>query len=368
MSTLSTFGLPSFLPIPDEFGKAAYQMFQTGKSGLFLAHKNLSGRLGDLIAPERSKHVQPLSQEILDQFNQDRLALLDEDWQDAQDGIYPVSLLFDDSLQDFFRYYPVLWFDLIKTCEMVRDRQFQSFSPEIDKEGYPTYYLQNFHYQVDGYLSEMSANLYDIQVEILFNGVADAMRRRILKPLKQYLGTMTDVAPRQLRVLDVACGTGRTLKMLRETLPKVSLFGTDLSPTYLSKANQLLSQIPGELPQLLQANAETLPYIDNCFHGITCVYLFHELPGAVRQTVIDECFRVTKPGGVFIISDSVQKLDSPELEIMMENFPAMFHEPYYRHYTTDDLILRLQNAGFENIQVTKRLVSKYWIAYKPSEH
>ena len=156
--------------------------------------------------------------------------------------------------------------------------------------------------------------------------------------------------------------------MLRETLPKASLFGTDLSPTYLSKANQSLSQIPGELPQLLQANAEHLPYIDNFFHGITCVYLFHELPAAVRQTVIDECFRVTKPGGVFIISDSVQKLDSPELEVMMENFPAMFHEPYYRHYTTDDLTLRLENAGFENIQVTKHLVSKYWIAHKSSEH
>ena len=367
MSTLATLGLPPFLPVPEELSKTAYKIFQTGKSGVFLAHKNLSGRLGDLIAPQRNQKVQPLPQEILDKFNQDRLALLDEDWQDAQDGIYPVSLLFDDSLQEFFRYYPLLWFDLVKTCEMVRDRQFQRFSPEIDKEGYPDYYLQNFHYQVDGYLSEMSANLYDIQVEILFNGVADAMRRRILKPLKQSLATIKDVAPRQQRVLDVACGTGRTLKTLRETLPKISLFGTDLSPTYLSKANQLISQIPGELPQLLHANAENLPYKDNFFHGITCVYLFHELPAAVRQTVIDECFRVTKPGGIFIISDSVQKLDSPELEIMMENFPNMFHEPYYRHYTTDDLTLRLEKSGFENIQVTNRLVSKYWIAQKPKK-
>ena len=173
MSTLSTLGLPPFLPIPDQVGKAAYKMFQTGKSGLFLAHKNLSGKLGDWIAPERGKNVQPLSQEILDKFSRDRLALLDEDWEDAQKGIYPMNLLFDDSLQDFVRYYPALWFDLIKTCEMVRDRQFQSFASEIDQEGYPDYYLQNFHYQVDGYLSEMSANLYDIQLEILFNGVAD---------------------------------------------------------------------------------------------------------------------------------------------------------------------------------------------------
>ena len=97
--------------------------------------------------------------------------------------------------------------------------------------------------------------------------------------------------------------------------------GTDLSPAYLRKANQLLSQIPGELPQLLQANAEELPYLDNYFHGVTCVFLFHELPPAVRQQVIEQCFRVTKPGGVFVICDSIQVSDSPDMKPVMESFP-----------------------------------------------
>ena len=73
-----------------------------------------------------------------------------------------------------------------------------------------------------------------------------------------------------------------------------------MSPTYLRKANELLSQIPGELPQLLQANAEELPYVDDYFHAVTSVFLFHELPASVRQTVIEQCFRVTKPGGVLL--------------------------------------------------------------------
>ncbi len=75
--------------------------------------------------------------------------------------------------------------------------------------------------------------------------------------------------------------------MIRATLPNASLFGTDLSPAYLRKANQLLSEIPGELPQLLQANAEELPYRDSYFHGVTCIFLFHELPPVVRQRVIE---------------------------------------------------------------------------------
>ena len=34
----------------------------------------------------------------------------------------------------------------------------------------PDYYLQNFHYQSDGYLIVESAQLYDYQVEVLFTG------------------------------------------------------------------------------------------------------------------------------------------------------------------------------------------------------
>ena len=58
------------------------------------------------------------------------------------------------------------------------------------------------------------------------------------------------------------------------------------------------------------------------FHAVSCVFLFHELPAAARQRVIEEAFRVTKPGGVFVICDSMQMLDSPEFEAMMGEFPG----------------------------------------------
>ncbi|MGL6337646.1 MAG: class I SAM-dependent methyltransferase, partial [Waterburya sp.] len=291
--------------------------------------------------------------------------LEEQDWQDAQRGLYPSSLLFDNPWSDFFRYYPEVWLDMFKIWSRLQKKEYQRFDQSIDQEGYPNYYLQNFHYQTDGYLSDMSANLYDLQVEILFNGAADAMRRRILAPLKQGLQTFSHLPPQQIKVLDIACGTGRTLKMIRAALPKVSLCGTDLSPAYLRKANQLLSEIPGELPQLLQANAEKLPFLDNYFQGLTSVFLFHELPASARQEVINEAFRILQPGGVFVICDSMQAIDSPDFQVMMNNFPAIFHEPYYRHYTTDNLEERLTTAGFTNIEVTNHFVSKYWTAYKP---
>jgi len=64
-------------------------------------------------------------------------------------------------------------------------------------------------------------------------------------------------------------------------------------------------------------------------------FFFHELPGAVRQRVIEQCFQ-TQPGGVFVICDSIQVSDSPEMMPVMESFHETFHEPYYRHYINDD--------------------------------
>lgn len=351
--------------VPDSLTKLAYQGLQEGKKVFGFLHKQVSDRLTTTVVPEQQGKSQPLSPEILEKLQVKLKKLEEQDWQDAQQGVYPSSLLFDNPWSDFFRYYPELWLDMFKIWSRLQKKEYQRFDQSIDQDGYPNYYLQNFHYQTDGYLSDMSANLYDLQVEILFNGAADAMRRRILAPLKQGLQAFSHLPPQQLKVLDIACGTGRSLRMIRGALPKAALFGTDLSPAYLRKANQLLSEIPGELPQLLQANAEKLPYLDNHFQGLTSVFLFHELPASARQEVINEAFRVLQPGGVFIICDSMQVIDSPDFQTMMNNFPAIFHEPYYRHYTTDNLEERLTTAGFTKIEVTNHFVSKYWTAYKP---
>ncbi|MBD3883368.1 class I SAM-dependent methyltransferase [Phormidium tenue FACHB-886] len=343
--------------------KLAYQTFQQGKSYFGLAHKTISTQLLNWVAPDAKQEVEPITAEMLMLLQQRMQALLDRDWQDAELGIYPESVLFDNPWEDFFRYYPQVWLDMPKIWERISGKRYQQFPTNVRTEGYPSYYVQNFHHQTDGYFSDYSANLYDLQVEILFNGTADPMRRRTLPPLKHGLEVF-DIPAHQVRVLDVACGTGRTIRQIRAMLPEASLHGVDLSPAYLRKANQLLSEIPGELPQLIQANAEELPYLDNYFHGVTSVFLFHELPPEARQRVIDQCYRVLQPGGVFVICDSIQMSDSPEMAPAMRNFSAMFHEPYYRHYTMDNLEERLEKAGFVSVQTDVHFMSKYWIARK----
>ena len=350
-----------FITMPDTLTKFAYQTFQQSKQAFGLTHKTLTNRLREVISPVEPGRMAKVPESVLMLLKQRLDALIEVDWDDAEAGVYPKSLLFDNPWDDFFKYYPMMVLDTPGVWERSKNKQYQQFDTDISTEGYPSYYVQNFHHQTDGYLSDMSANLYDLQVEILFNGAADPMRRRILAPLKQHIHGSGASKP---KVLDVACGTGRALKMIRDTLPQVSLYGVDLSPTYLRKANELLSKDMGTLPQLIQANAEALPYLDNYFEATVSVFLFHELPADVRQTVINECYRVTKPGGVLIICDSIQKLDNPAFAPMMDNFPAVFHEPYYRHYSMDNIAARLESAGFHSVEVSNHFMSKYWVAKK----
>ncbi len=354
--------------MPDLLTKLAYQSVQQGKSTFGVLHKTISNQLMSWVSPPPSER-KPLTvpAEVLQKLQQGHEQLQEIDWQEAEAGIYPTHLLFDNAWEDFLQYYPLVWLDLPQIWQRIQQKQYQRFSPEVETRGYPAYYVQNFHHQTDGYLSDSSAKLYDLQVELLFNGSADPMRRRILAPLKRGLAHFTGVPDYQLKVLDVACGTGRSLKFMRAMLPKASLHGTDLSPSYLRKANELLSQDSGSLPQLLQSNAEALPYTNAYFHSVVCVFLFHELPPEARQNVINECFRVTKPGGTFIICDSIQMSDSPDMEVIMKNFDTIMHEPYYRSYIQDDLVARLHTAGFGPVEEQVHLASKYLIARKPAE-
>ncbi len=166
------------------------------------------------------------------------------------------------------------------------------------KPPYPRYYLQNFHFQTDGYLSELSAELYDYQVEVLFYGAADAMRRQALVPLRAFL------EPRRIaetRLLDIAAGTGRFLTFVKDNYPRLPTIALDLSPHYLKRARAVLA---GESRmRFVNALAEAMPFKDASIDVATCLYLFHELPRKVRVRVAHEIARVLKPGGRLVFAE-----------------------------------------------------------------
>ncbi|MBK5910600.1 hypothetical protein CCR85_03720 [Rhodothalassium salexigens] len=231
--------------------------------------------------------------------------------------------------------------------------------PEAQGGDYPRYYLQNFHYQSGGWLSDDSAALYDHQVEVLFTGTADAMRRMALPYLKDALD-LSHHAPRP-RLLDVASGTGRFLHWVKRAIPRARLTALDLSAPYLARARATVASL-----RTVQAPAEAMPLADGVYDAVTSVYLFHELPPKVRGLVAAEMARVLRPGGRLVVVDALQHGDRDDFDGMLEMFPIRFHEPYFASYSTTDMPALFEAAGLDTVAVEPAFLSKLFVFDKPA--
>jgi ubiquinone/menaquinone biosynthesis C-methylase UbiE len=289
-----------------------------------------------------------------------RDALHARDLANVEAGLYPRELLFDIPVARYVRALPRLLRD---TPRMVRRKKAGAFRdiPVVDKQRYPAYYRRTFHWQTDGYFTDHSAELYELGVELLFRGTADVMRRQVIPPVTRAVRAAGGAG--QLRVLDVACGTGRTLHQLAAAHPALRLYGVDLSPAYVRLARRRLADV-AEVALAVE-NAEALPFADGAFDVVTSVYLFHELPRNARRNVAREMFRVVRPGGTVVIEDSAQLVESSEIASALRAFPGEFHEPFYADYLEDDLAGMLREVGFVVESAEPEFVAKVVVARRP---
>src|SRR5690348_9495451 len=316
--------------------RIAYRAAQRLRVSWYFGQKWLSARLTDDVpAPPELKQRMPDRARIL----ADLRALLDQDWRNIEQGLYrlpeggldPVA-----ALRKARRYFADLRHVNARRRADANDEVFRATPPGR----YPRYYLQNFHYQTDGYLSRRSAELYDHQVEVLFGGGADAMRRQALVPLKRILA---ERGVRRARLIDLACGTGRFLREVKSNYPLLKVTALDLSPFYLEAAREALR--PWSDAAFVDAAAEAVPLADESVDVATSIFLFHELPKATRAAVMHEMARLLKPGGAAILVDSIQLGDVPDYDALVEYFPLAFHEPYYAEYARADLVTGFAAAG-----------------------
>jgi ubiquinone/menaquinone biosynthesis C-methylase UbiE len=277
-------------------------------------------------------------------------------WRDAEavrDGIYPPMGDDAGTARDHFARLRAMLADLPQSMARRDAADAGSARKRPESADLPDYFTQDFHFQTDGYLSPESARLYDVQVETLFLGSANLMRRSALRPIAEFLRGRDQ---RQLRLLDVACGTGRLLRQVRLAFPALRLTGLDLSPAYLDEGRQHLR--PLRAADWTVGNAEEIPLPDGSQDVVTCVFLFHELPPVVRRRVAAEMARVLKPGGLLVFIDSLQMGDREGWDGLLEGFPVRFHEPYFRHYAIDDLDRVFADVGLVEHATSTAFLSK----------
>lgn len=103
---------------------------------------------------------------------------------------------------------------------------------------------------------------------------------------------LCDFAP-GARVLDLACGSGATLKLLKKH--GFEALGLDASPT--------LTALAREQGPAIEADFHHLPLTDQSLDGIfcECALSLADRP----EEVLAECARTLKPGGLLVLSDII---------------------------------------------------------------
>lgn len=285
-------------------------------------------------------------------------ALLKRDAENIAAGLYPLEVLKPERpWRHGWRLAHIL-IDSLGVSRRKARHDHARFSEQAMRllEDAPEYYKRNFHFQTDGYLSETSAELYDHQVDILFSGATDAMRRTVIPPLKR-------LVPKNAKILDVGCGTGRLTHFVALAMPQATVTALDPSEPYLAAAKRFNKGMKNVRFQL--GFAEEKRFAANSFHAVYSAFLMHELPRSIRRALLKEMIRVVKPGGAIIFLDSIQTGDRKEFDWALKRFPVDFHEPFFADYSKDKMENWIKDfPTLENLETAKNLLSKLVVFQK----
>ena len=142
-------------------------------------------------------------------------------------------------------------------------------------------------------------------------------------------------------VLDVATGTGQQVFAFAKRGHNV--IGVDLTESMLEIARK---HNKGGLVKFEAADATRLRFGENSF-DVSCIsFALHDMPPKIREKILQEMVRVTKPNGIMVIVD----YDLPRNKIsraLMYRRITLYKGEYYKQFIVSDLDSLLRKTGVE---------------------
>jgi len=173
--------------------------------------------------------------------------------------------------------------------------------------------------------------LYDPFVKLLG---ADAARRTLLQ--------QADLRPGH-RVLDIGCGTGTFVALIKRVHPEVSVVGLDPDPKALARAKKKAARA-GVSIQFDQGFSDELPYADASFDRVFSSFMFHHIHADQRPQTLQEVYRILSPGG------SLHLLDFESSDDETQGVLARWLHSSHRLKDNSDIKIvgLMKSAGFAN--------------------
>jgi ubiquinone/menaquinone biosynthesis C-methylase UbiE len=183
-----------------------------------------------------------------------------------------------------------------------------------------------------------------------------------------------------LQILDLACGTGEpALPLARAVGPSGRSTATDLVPEMVTACEENAREQGLTNVTCQQADAQSLPFPDQCFDVVTCRFGIMYVPDAARA--LSEIRRVLKPGGRAVFT--VWATPDPETGIPDPLAPLAKHAEYlkkpdpggphmHKFSEPGSLARELKASGFREVQEETRTVmqsfpgtpEQYWESFR----
>ena len=161
---------------------------------------------------------------------------------------------------------------------------------------------------------KLMAPLYDV---VLYPFVHQ-IRRHVLRIVRQL---------RPQKILDVCCGTGDQLRMLKRH--GIEAVGIDLSPSMLSVSNR------GEYaPNCLLQDATAMRFDDETFDLVMVSFALHEAGWSNAKRILEETHRVTAPHGHLLLVDyALDAFTKPWAKTVISWIEFMAGRRHYRNFS-----------------------------------
>jgi SAM-dependent methyltransferase len=162
-----------------------------------------------------------------------------------------------------------------------------------------------------------------------------------------------------VRFLDLGCGEGRHIKLLKEIFPNSKVFAFDIIREPILKAQQKLKGRYSFFPCV--ANAFFSPFKDKSFDLVLDFGVFHHIRVKDTKVYKSELIRILKDGGFFLIGVFSEKYKHHEKEQRKRNF--IYHRKHYDRFFTEKSLKDEFSFSFEPIEVVEEGKGLEWFIY-----
>jgi tRNA (cmo5U34)-methyltransferase len=218
----------------------------------------------------------------------------------------------------------------------------------------------------------------DYEMLKLISPLAAEMSRLVGAKVAEYPELNTD----KLNIVELGSGTGITTLSILTAREASSVFSIDNEPTMQDQAKKHLKRWMDD-GRLTFCGDDALTALKNLENGsvdiVASAYTLHNFLNTYRQEVIEEIFRVLKPGGQFINGDRyglddismhtriVQQevndyfrilTEANKLELLENWIVHLFSDESENHIMRESVALnQLQEAGFVQINLSHRMAA-----------